>query len=520
MYCSSCWWSDEWDGTEYAIDYDPSRPFLAQVKELTSKTPWQALEIAYLTLTNSDYVNAVAHMKNCYLTFWADYCENVFYSTFLNDLKDSLDCYRMEKSELCYESIGCHKCYRTFFSEECDSCTDVWFSRNCAGCTNCFGCINMRNKNYCIFNEQYSREDYFKKLEEFQLSSRTSLLEMRKRVYVFWNEYPRRSYSGNSLNVNVSGDYIYESRNARDAYMATGAENSRFVQFLSITPTRDSYDYSGWGNGAEQIYESAVVGEGANNVKFSDECWPDTLDVEYSIYAIASKHIFGCVNLKRKSYCILNKQYSREDFEALREQVITHMNEMPHIDSQGRAYRYGDFFPIEMSPFGYNASSAQETFPLSREEAKIRGYKWKLPEPGDYTITIPSDHIPDSAGEIPANVIQEVLGCAHGGKCAESCSLAFRVTQSELDFYHRMQLPLPNLCPNCRHYRRTAQRNPLRLWDGACQCAGAASRDMVYTNTINHFHGTEHCPNTFQTSYSPERKEIVYCEACYNAEVV
>ncbi|MEK7138333.1 MAG: hypothetical protein AAB787_02375 [Patescibacteria group bacterium] len=245
VYCMKCWWADDWDGTEYAMEYDPTRPFLEQIKELIQKTPWQSLELNYQTLTNSDYINAAGHIKNCYLIFWADYCENSFYSSFLNGLKDSLDCYRMNDCELCYECVGCYKCYRTFFSEECDACTDVWFSRNCNGCTNCFGCINIRNKSYYIFNEPYSKEDYFQKLEELKLNSRSSLSQLKTKVTDFWLKYPRRVYTGNSLNVNVTGDYVYESKNTPDAYMATGAEDSRFVQFLSVNGTKDCYDYSG-----------------------------------------------------------------------------------------------------------------------------------------------------------------------------------------------------------------------------------------------------------------------------------
>jgi hypothetical protein len=29
----------------------------------------------------------------------------------------------------------------------------------------------------------------------------------------------------------------------------------------------------------------------------------------------------------------------------------------------------------------------------------------------------------------------------------------------------------------------------------------------------------EGCNNTFETSYAPERPEIVYCERCYQGEV-
>ena len=82
-----------------------------------------------------------------------------------------------------------------------------------------------------------------------------------------------------------------------------------------------------------------------------------------------------------------------------------------------------------------------------------------------------------------------------------------------------MNLPLPRLCPNCRHYQRIKQRNPLKLWKRQCQCAGQKSENGIYQNTIKHSHENQPCPNEFETSYSPDRKEIVYCEKCYQAEV-
>ncbi|MBI4119570.1 MAG: hypothetical protein HY456_01835 [Parcubacteria group bacterium] len=50
-------------------------------------------------------------------------------------------------------------------------------------------------------------------------------------------------------------------------------------------------------------------------------------------------------------------------------------------------------------------------------------------------------------------------------------------------------------------------------------CTGRESDNEVYENATDHFHGEDHCPNEFETSYAPERSEIVYCEQCYNAEV-
>ncbi|MFZ1019443.1 MAG: hypothetical protein WAN61_00420 [Minisyncoccia bacterium] len=105
-------------------------------------------------------------------------------------------------------------------------------------------------------------------------------------------------------------------------------------------------------------------------------------------------------------------------------------------------------------------------------------------------------------------MIGKVIECEHQGKCNEQCTEAFKIIESELQFYQRMNLPIPHLCPNCRHYQRLKQRNPLKLWHRSCMC-----------DKTNHFHGKEKCEVEFETSYAPERPEIIYCEKCYQQEV-
>jgi len=199
---------------------------------------------------------------------------------------------------------------------------------------------------------------------------------------------------------------------------------------------------------------------------------------------------------------------------------------MPYMDQKGRVYRYGEFFPPELSPFAYNETIAQEYFPLTKEEAEAQGYRWRDPDTKNYTITKLPSALPDHIKDVNDSILKETIGCAHAappaGGCNHQCTTAFKIIPEELQFYRRMNLPLPRLCPNCRHYERLAQRNPLRLWHRQCMCDPSTSSGQAtkYQNTAKHFHGDKPCPNEFETSYSPERPEIVYCEQCYNAEVV
>ncbi|MBI5221144.1 MAG: hypothetical protein HY978_04940 [Candidatus Liptonbacteria bacterium] len=117
------------------------------------------------------------------------------------------------------------------------------------------------------------------------------------------------------------------------------------------------------------------------------------------------------------------------------------------------------------------------------------------------------------------DLVGKVVACAHSGQCQHNCSTAFKIVPQEIDFYSRFRLPLPDLCPNCRYGERLRFRNPVQLWSRTCQCAGATSDNGVYANTANHTHTPNHCPNELETSYSPDRPEIIYCEQCYQAEV-
>ena len=117
------------------------------------------------------------------------------------------------------------------------------------------------------------------------------------------------------------------------------------------------------------------------------------------------------------------------------------------------------------------------------------------------------------------DIIGKVIACEHEGKCNQLCTSAFKIIEDELNFYRKMNLPLPRLCPNCRTFERLKQRTGIKLYKRKCQCKGELSDNSDYKNTVQHFHKDEHCPNEFETAYSLDRPEIVYCEKCYQQEV-
>jgi hypothetical protein len=161
-----------------------------------------------------------------------------------------------------------------------------------------------------------------------------------------------------------------------------------------------------------------------------------------------------------------------------------------------------------MSPLAYNESFAHEHFPLTKEEVEKHGLVWRDSQEKQFNVTMSSDDVPDDIANVDESITKEVISCAHEGKCEHECVGVFRITKQELRFYKLLNIPLPRICQNCRHYARFAWRNPAKLWKRQCMC---------YKK--NHFHGDKPCSNEFETSYAPDRMEIVYCEECYNTEV-
>lgn len=492
VYCSSCWWSDKWDGLEYGQEYDSSRNFFEQFRDLQQKIPYPDLIVDYPTLINSEYVNHSGHLKNCYLIYNADICENVHYAEILINIRDSMDSTMLGESELCYWVMNSHKLHNVFFSEDCVDSFDVYFSKNLSGCSNCFGCINLRNKNYHIFNKPYTKEEYEKKIKEFKLDSFTEVEKLKKEVYKFWQTIPHK-FMHERHSVNVSGDYVYESKNAHFIYQGRFIEDGRYCQWITTGPVKDIYDYTEWGDNAQRVYECITVGEYVDNVKFSYfGAFKHSMNVEYSSECISSSDIFGCIGLRKKQYCILNKQYSKQAYEELRSKIIKDMSERPYVDSQGRVFKYGEFFPYDLSLFDYNESSADQYFyPLSKEEILAKGWRFRESTPSTYKVTMKAEEIPDSINDVPDSIVNEVLECSE-------CNGVYRIIDREFTLLRRFGLPAPRKCPNCRHKERLSRINPPKLWDRKCARCGA----MI------------------KTSYAPERPEIIYCAKCYQEEFI
>jgi hypothetical protein len=498
------WWSDERDAMKYGKDYDFSRPFFEQMKELLYSVPIPA-HINAGRCINSEYTNNVGDLKDCYLCFNANDSENCLYGVNFNRMRNCVDITVCSTSESSYDIFNITDSYGVISSVDCADCVDVLYSYDCRNCQNLIGCTGLRHKNYCIFNEQYSKEKFFEIKESLNLGSYKTHIELQKKKHELMKDCPRK-FMHTMKCQNVSGEYIYGSKNVTNSYMTFKGEDMRYCQ--DVHNAKDGYDCLVTLRATGGMYENAMCGLEGGEVKFGIECHPACFNTSYAAFCSSSSYLFGCVGLRKKEYCILNKQYTKEEYEILLPKIIAHMNEVPYIDLMGHTYKYGEFFPSEFSPHAYNETIAHEYVPYTKEEALKKKYIWRDLDSKNYTATIETNDIPDNISDVSESYLQEIIECSHKESCAHGCSKAFKVIKSELDFYKKNKIQFPRECPNCRLYQRFEYRNSYKTFHRPCMC-----------EQNSHEHEGK-CQNEFETSYSPNRPEIVYCEGCYQKEII
>ncbi len=499
VYDNTYWFSDSWNPLDYGVDYDFSKPFFLQFQELMHRVPHFARLIQ--NATNAEYANWVVNSKNIYLAFSSINSEDVMYSTFIDRSRQILDSFDIADSELLYECRNAKECYRGIYLVDCRNCIDSSFLFDCVNCSNCILCTNLRNASYCIENQQYTKEDFIKKTASLNLTTWIGLTKSQQTFNTLKQKAIHR-YTRSINTVNATGDLLRDCKDVAEVFYGEKMERCKYI--YRGVQALDSMD--GNGVAGSLMYECGATGFGNSNCSFHVMApEPDNFHYEYTFMCGGSQNLFGCVSIRKKQNCILNKQYSEKEYTELRKRIIEHMNTSAYVDHMGRVYKYGEFFPPELSPFAYNESVAIELYSKSKEEIENAGWIYRAEEAKNHTPTMQANKLEDAIENVQDSITNEVIECAKQGK---KCTKAFKVTEKELEFYKNLRIPLPRACPNCRNEERMNHRNPLKLWERQCMCEKP------------HSHHAEKCQNTIKTTYAPERPEIIYCEQCYQQEII
>ncbi len=474
VYEQSEWWSDKWDPLDYWRDFDFSRNFFNQFEELLRDVP--KLSMTSIENLNSDYLNISANCKNCYLSFAIKDCENTLYSYWITNSTNCLDCNGVENSTNCYELVDCSNCYDVTYSQKCIDCSESTYLYDCTWCDKCFLCAWIRSKKYCILNIQFKKEDYYNEVAKLNIDETYFDLFLDK-----YNNLLKKTPRKN-LDIINSEDSIWDnikySTNCENSFHIVNWNNIKYSTFCKVG-AEDCLDNDYFGVNTKFSYESVSAWIESKKCLFDNIVWTCN-EIYYSDNCFSTSNIFWSAWLNHKKYCILNKQYEKSEYEKLVPKIIEHMQ---------KTWEWWEFFPAKISQFWYNETVAQEYFPLSKEEALKKWFKWS-----DYDQLFPKVEKIITANKLPKNIVDIPNDILNWAIECEITKKPFKITSQELDFYRKHNLPIPKKHPDLRHLDRMKLRNPRKLYDRKC----------------------DKCGVDIKTTYNPLRPEIVYCEECYN----
>lgn len=485
VYCRDCWYSDKWDPTSYGKEYDPSRSFFEQYRELLQTVPfYHAFWLGQRE--NCDYANFALGGKDVYMAYSTVESEGVMYSKNTDYSRDILDSAQTVKSELLYDCVDTQNSYHSAWLTRCDNCSDCYLSRDLIDCQDCFGSVNLKHKRFYWFNEALDEPEYKTRLKE-ALATRETFQTQVDRFAQHQLNFPVE-YAILRNSSGCVGHDINNSSNIRNGCNIRESENMGdvFRVYKSKDVYRDSY-----GLAAELSYESSTSPR-RTQVIASLHC-PDSFQVNYSIACESGQFLFGCLGLRSKKYHILNKAYSPEEYTTLRAQIIADMRQRGE---------WGEFFPVTDSPQAYNDTVAFEYWPLDQAAVTAHGWRWQQVRGGTRgKETVQTEQISGNIEQVPDSFLKEILAC-------QDCGLNFRIQKKELDLLRTFHLPIPLRCPECRFQERLKRSYVPELFFRTCMCAQA--------------HPTHEgsCAIQFFTTYRPGRPEKVYCKDCYAAEVL
>lgn len=477
VYSVSEWWKDDWDATDYSRDFDFSRPFFEQFGELIKSVP--AMGLRNTKTENCDFVNYTSESKNCYMcAVCYSGTEDSLYSYWIYTSKNCIDCSFIDHNENCYEIVTSNRNYGCRYSLRVNDCRDCYFCVDLTACSNCFMCSNMNHKQYCFKNEQLTKEEYEERMKRINLGSYSIICDLQKE----FDEFKKNQIVKYANKINCEdceGDDLFECKDIKDSFSCIRLENSKYSMGGASGVSR--YVWDAMGGGYEWVLESQHTGFGNNLLFCSGVLYCSNM--LYCDNCQNSRDCFGCAGLKSKQFCIFNKQYTKEEYEKLTAKIIPHMQETGE---------WGEFFPYELCPFGYNETFSQLYSPKTKEQALAEGFKW---QDNDFATEYsgdsykPLDDIKEYSNQNKREeLLNGIIKCEVSGK-------PFKITPQELAFYIKQGIPIPQRHYDVRFQKRFRWRNPHKLYHRQCMNEG--------------------CTNEFETTYAPDRPEKVYCEKCY-----
>lgn len=290
--------------------------FFSELQRIILSQP--KLPAAIVNCENCEFCNEVYNSKNL------SYCFDSYNTTDSFYLFDSFmcatcgDCDYAVESELCYESVDHYKAFNCDYLEYCDNIRDSAYCYKCSG-NNLFGCTNLKNKSFCIFNRQFTESEYNEKIKKLKSLPPEKILtivdDLKKR-------FPLTQTIAAENDNTFYGNYIHFDKNCYLCFDAAHDENCAYI--YDSFNCRSSYDLTYVALDTEITYQ-AVDSATLFNCNFAVHA-SNCQDSSYLFNCFNVKDSLGCVGLSNKEYCILNRQFTKEEYEKISNQIFSQIN--------------------------------------------------------------------------------------------------------------------------------------------------------------------------------------------------
>lgn len=213
----------EWNLSSYQ-NYQRAKDFFA---EMMKTQAWhRALQVDKCENSSGNFIHHSKDCENCYMLSYHENCANVCFSgPHAKMALDSLGTVGSELSFMC--SLPVYS-YMSRFSFSLSHCRFVDYSAYLQNCHYCFGCCGLVNQRYCIFNKQYSENEYF---------------ELRDRIVGYMEEWGRffpGYFAPNPYEESYSGYYYPLDDAQQHEFRSAGPLEKENVKTAEISEIPDS----------------------------------------------------------------------------------------------------------------------------------------------------------------------------------------------------------------------------------------------------------------------------------------
>lgn len=290
--------------------------FITRYEALELKMPIRLFHS--LNSEGIEYGDFLYSTNNALFSFDCAQSENIIYINDSFKAKNSYDGNYIINSEGCYESFDVFQGSNNTYLNNCNRIYNSHFCWDCDDSHDLFGCSHLRHKEYCIFNKQYTKDEYKKFIIELQKKPAEDNLQMAETIAL---QFPiTTTHAVNSENCDY-GNHITNSKNLYLCFDTNACENGGYLYDTHYT--KYSYDMTQCAH-CEHSYECSDSAQ-LNNCFYMSFC-SDMYDSGFCENCTKSNHLFGCVTMENKEYRLLNRQLTKEEYAKEVNEILISFN--------------------------------------------------------------------------------------------------------------------------------------------------------------------------------------------------